>query len=132
MFLVSMMAFCGDILNARITILFFRVWLFAVKEELDSIPSSSGPRYFHAFDISASQFPGSASLPFSIQNIVDPFPPEHHCRYDLVHVRLLIAALGADQYARAVANLSQLLSKDPNFCYTLPLLLTDDLTAPTN
>lgn len=48
-----------------------------------------------------------------MQDILKPFPAEHLGRYDLVHVRLVIAALKEGDYSIAVENLQSLLSKVP-------------------
>lgn len=59
--------------------------------------------------------PSDESIQFSLQNCLEPFPLEHHGRYDLVHVRLLVAALKESEYKTAVANIATLLSMSPSF-----------------
>lgn len=79
---------------------------------------SDTKRYYHGFDISDVQFPkgpSDESIHFSLQNCLEPFPLEHHGRYDLVHVRLLVAALEKSEYKTAVANIATLLSMYPYF-----------------
>lgn len=68
--------------------------------------------YCHGFDISAEQFPEekSENIQFSIQDITAPFPKEHWNRYDIVHVRLVIAAIGESDYKTAIENISAILS----------------------
>ncbi|KAL5335521.1 hypothetical protein BJX70DRAFT_410405 [Aspergillus crustosus] len=85
------------------------IWLHDAKSLLAT--SSPNPnRYFHGFDISAAQFPPSTTnFEFSVQDILRPFPPQHHNRYDLVYVRMLVSVLSAADYATAVANLLQIL-----------------------
>jgi hypothetical protein len=38
------------------------------------------------------------------------FPAEHHGRYDLVHLRLLVGAFQEDDYVRTIHNVYELLS----------------------
>ncbi|KAL3465043.1 S-adenosyl-L-methionine-dependent methyltransferase [Aspergillus heterothallicus] len=85
------------------------IWLKAVSQVLDNKPDSGV--YYHGFDISDEQFPTAPApnLHFSTHDITLPFPDEHRNRYDLVHVRLLVAALDETDYAKAVANLSAIL-----------------------
>jgi hypothetical protein len=87
-----------------------RVWLQDVS---DSLRGTEEPRLFHGFDISDAQFPAvqDQGFKFTVHDALQPFPPGEHGRYDLVHVRLLIAALKEDEYARAAANLLSLLSR---------------------
>lgn len=74
---------------------------------------------YHGFDISDAQFPASnnnnntdpgTGIGFSVQDCLKPFPEEHHGQYDLVHVRLLVAAVKEVDYALIVANIKPLLS----------------------
>ena len=89
-----------------------RVWLVGARDFLNTKCPSPG-RYFHGFDVSPAQFPSSPPIgvEFSVQNILDPFPAEHHNRYDLVYVRMLVAALGKNVYQNVVQNLLTILSK---------------------
>ncbi|KAL4860624.1 hypothetical protein BDV12DRAFT_181305 [Aspergillus spectabilis] len=82
------------------------IWL---KDVAQVLPNSDV--YYHGFDISADQFPPNppANLQFSEHDITKPFPEEHWNRYDLVHVRLLVAALDEPEYKLAIANLSAIL-----------------------
>ncbi|KAL4802039.1 hypothetical protein BDV18DRAFT_148107 [Aspergillus unguis] len=67
-------------------------------------------RYFQGFDISAAQFPPLVEgIELSVQDIFQPFPAEHHNRYDLVHVRLLVTGIPESTYPAAVANLLTIL-----------------------
>ncbi|EEA28391.1 hypothetical protein TMatcc_003278 [Talaromyces marneffei ATCC 18224] len=94
------------------------VWLRDVQSYLDTTYPSKNKRYYHGFDISDEQFPkdrGDGSIQFSLQNILEPFPSEHHGRYDLVHVRLLVAALKEPEYKQAVANIATLLKPGGHF-----------------
>ncbi|KAL4875874.1 hypothetical protein BJY04DRAFT_232113 [Aspergillus karnatakaensis] len=85
------------------------IWL----QEARSVLAKSSPkpdRYFHGFDISAAQFPPSTTnFDFSVQDILKPFPQEHHNCYDLVYIRMLVSVLSKTDYATAVANLLQIL-----------------------
>ncbi|KAL5336817.1 LaeA-like methyltransferase [Aspergillus crustosus] len=89
------------------------IWLKDVSKILDNPKPQP---YLHGFDISAAQFPteSPADNPrFSVHDITLPFPEEHWNRYDLVHVRLLVAALEETEYKTAIANLSAILSMNP-------------------
>ncbi|KAF5660294.1 methyltransferase domain-containing protein [Fusarium denticulatum] len=68
------------------------------------------------FDIDTSKFHDPASLPANVKlqygNVLEPFPNECLGRYDLVHVKLLYAALKKDEWLEAVKNLKTLLKPD--------------------
>ncbi|KAI0455202.1 S-adenosyl-L-methionine-dependent methyltransferase [Xylaria acuta] len=67
----------------------------------------------HGFDISAALFPPEATLPPNLSLMVgdlkQPFPEAMHGTYDVVHARLLVAAMLPDDWEPAVRNLSALL-----------------------
>lgn len=96
----------------------YRIWLRDAATVLctrNCNPSS--PYYLHGFDISSAQFQPvptqtNAEISFSIQNCLESFPVEHHGRYDLVHVRLLVGALRKNEYHLAIKNIFDLLSMD--------------------
>ncbi|EFR03062.1 hypothetical protein MGYG_06060 [Nannizzia gypsea CBS 118893] len=83
------------------------IWLRDVSKLLET----TNPKcYYHAFDISADQFPEQpGNIQFEVQDITLPFSKEHWHRYDVVHVRLLVAALEEVDYKAAVTNLSAIL-----------------------
>ncbi|OQD87727.1 hypothetical protein PENANT_c005G05526 [Penicillium antarcticum] len=84
------------------------IWLKDVSKGLNKTNTNC---YYHGFDISADQFPDdTGNLKFSAQDITLPFPEEHWNRYDLVHVRLLVAAIDEADYKAAISNLSAILS----------------------
>lgn len=84
------------------------IWLKDVSQILEKTHNQC---YYHGFDISADQFPEKpGSIQFSVHDITLPFPKEHWNRYDMVHVRLLVAALEESEYKTAVLNLSAILS----------------------
>lgn len=87
------------------------IWLKDVARELEA--SAKVQRYYHGFDISPAQFPSDSSGPirFSVHDITKPFPAEHLSRYDLVHVRLLVAAIDESDYQAAITNVKAILSK---------------------
>ncbi|KAL1966950.1 hypothetical protein VTN77DRAFT_3694 [Rasamsonia byssochlamydoides] len=88
------------------------VWLADVKNQLEEKYPSDTPRYYHGFDISDAQFPAEGdrgSIKYSVHDCLQPFPAEHHGRYDLVHVRLLVAAIREKDYKVIVENLVPLL-----------------------
>ena len=72
------------------------------------------------FDLSDAQFPenrrlqhGVTTLPLNLftHNVTLPLPSEYLNRFDLVHQRLLIAGLNAEDWPAAVANLAATLSE---------------------
>ncbi|CAI7607391.1 unnamed protein product [Penicillium pancosmium] len=84
------------------------VWLRDTADLLGKVNTTQ--RYYHGFDISPDQFPDyMGDLEFSVHDITAPFPKEHWNRYDLVHVRLLVAAIDEIEYKAAVANIHQIL-----------------------
>jgi hypothetical protein len=88
-----------------------------------ALESGKKERSYDGFDISHDQFPSTPEHPFRfhVQNILQPFPPEHYNQYDLVQVRFLTAALRADQVRTAVENVLPLLSIQPHHIkLTLP------------
>ncbi|KAH8705049.1 putative LaeA-like methyltransferase [Talaromyces proteolyticus] len=92
------------------------VWLRDVKAHLDSTHPTgpSKPRYYHGFDLSDAQYPtnqGLDGINYSLHDCLKPFPVEHHNRYDLVHVRLLVAAIKETEFKLIVANLKPLLKR---------------------
>ncbi|RDW86565.1 class I SAM-dependent methyltransferase [Aspergillus mulundensis] len=88
------------------------IWLLQARDFLDSkFPGTEENRTFHGFDISSEQFPQSTpdNVSFSLHNVLKPFPPEYHGKYDLVYVRLLVAAVPESEYEIAVRNLVEIL-----------------------
>jgi hypothetical protein len=49
-------------------------------------------------------------MQFSVHDLLEPFPVEYHGKYDLVHLRFLLAALKEDDVKIAVKNIVALLS----------------------
>ncbi|KAL4971743.1 S-adenosyl-L-methionine-dependent methyltransferase [Aspergillus desertorum] len=85
------------------------IWLWDARKLLIGRAGES-PRYFHGFDISPAQFPPAPDgIEFTVQDIFNPFPVEHHSRYDLVNVRLLLTALPESEFEKAVQNLLTIL-----------------------
>lgn len=86
------------------------IWL---REAAQEFTTSKEKMDFTGFDISAQQFPKDDNhcINFVVHNVVEPFPPEYHEQFDLVHVRLLSYALRAQDLEDSVRNIIQLLSK---------------------
>ncbi|KAM5449461.1 hypothetical protein MaudCBS49596_004942 [Microsporum audouinii] len=83
------------------------IWLKDVSQLLEKTNTQC---YYHGFDISADQFPKNPeNIQLSVQDITLPFPKEYWNRFDIVHVRLLVAALQESDYKAAVSNLSAIL-----------------------
>nr|POE53640.1 n-methyltransferase sirn [Quercus suber] len=73
--------------------------------------------HVNAFDISDAQFPPSAAytgknVQFHVHDMRIPFPNEHHGKYDLVHVRAVVAGMSVDDWKLSAVNLLQLLKPD--------------------
>ncbi|KAF7531770.1 hypothetical protein G7054_g8555 [Neopestalotiopsis clavispora] len=75
------------------------------------------PQYPNAvlegFDISSELFPAqetlSSNISLGVLDMKQPFPPEMHGKYDLVHVRMLVTAMLPDEWDPTVRNLAALL-----------------------
>ncbi|EED23100.1 conserved hypothetical protein [Talaromyces stipitatus ATCC 10500] len=77
---------------------------------LDTTYPTDNKRRYHDFDISDKQFPKDSShdtIQLSLHNCLEPFPAERHGKYDLVHVRLMVAALKESDYKHVVANIAE-------------------------
>ncbi|KAL4916274.1 hypothetical protein BDW62DRAFT_202785 [Aspergillus aurantiobrunneus] len=87
------------------------IWLLEAQNHLNAKATPNPSRSFHGFDISPAQFVPSPpqGIELSVQDILKPFPPEHHGRYDLVNVRMLVTALAETEYRTAVENLVAIL-----------------------
>ena len=79
--------------------------------------SDSKPRQYVGFDISREFFPSNHDSSFNYvqHNVLRPFPDEHLGKYDLVHARLLIAALKEDEIPIALENVLELLGTRKSF-----------------
>lgn len=74
-----------------------------------TLPTTSD---FHGFDISPAQFPKvhvPANIQFHVANAKEPFPPEFHEKFDVVHLRLLIPAMSGDDWKTVAQNVCMLL-----------------------
>ncbi|KAI9652361.1 MAG: hypothetical protein M1831_006839 [Alyxoria varia] len=83
-------------------------WLLAVASSLGNHGSYDG------FDISADQFPPKDSLPenftLHVSDVKSPFAKEHHGKFDLIHLRLLVLAMeGPEHWRVALENVRKLL-----------------------
>ncbi|KAF4454224.1 methyltransferase domain-containing protein [Fusarium austroafricanum] len=81
-----------------------------LKELAPKLPEEA---QLDGFDIDTRKFPEPASLPpnvgLAFGNVLEPFPKQFLGIYDLVHVKLLYAALKKDEWLLAVKNLKTLL-----------------------
>lgn len=87
--------------------------------ERSSAPDAK-PVRLYACDLSSAQFPPrEVTDPLGItlfeHNVTEPFPPALHGTFDVVNMRLLVMSLSAQGWAKALANLRELLSKSPPF-----------------
>ncbi|KAI1018439.1 hypothetical protein LB503_005563 [Fusarium chuoi] len=84
-----------------------------LKEIAPKLPAEA---QLDGFDIDTRKFYDPASLPENVKlqygNVLEPFPKEYLGTYDLVHVKLLYAALKKDDWLQAVKNLKTLLKPD--------------------
>jgi SAM-dependent methyltransferase len=65
------------------------------------------------YDLDTTKFPEGTELPTNVKlsrgDVLKPFPAELSGMYDLVHVRLLMYALKADEWEQAVSHMRTLL-----------------------
>ncbi|KAF5647802.1 methyltransferase domain protein [Fusarium tjaetaba] len=84
-----------------------------LKELAPKLPTEA---QLYGFDIDTRKFHDPASFPANVKlqygNVLVPFPKEYLGMYDLVHVKLLYAALKKDEWLQAVKNLKTLLKPD--------------------
>ena len=62
------------------------------------------------FDISSSKFRISDEngVEFVTHDMITPFPPEYHGKFDVVHLRLLVSAIWEDDVSSVVESVVQL------------------------
>ncbi|KAG4034025.1 hypothetical protein MFRU_003g00040 [Monilinia fructicola] len=86
------------------------IWLREMMGELANEGYSS-PVETVGFDISAEQFPKSSAPgnKFVVWDMTTSFPEEYHNSFDVVHIRLVILAIKAEQIKDVVKNLVELL-----------------------
>lgn len=86
-----------------------RIWLQEVAELLPP------PAQLIGFDISAAMFPASTwRLPhvkLMLHDVFEPFPTEHHEKYDVVHARFLRCFVSDAEVEGVLKNFLNLLSK---------------------
>lgn len=88
------------------------IWMDALATYLDPISTPTGQnRQYHGLDISPANFPSShpTNFNYSVYNILQPIPEELKGKFDLVHVRLLAAALSKGDMTTVIENLTQFL-----------------------
>ncbi|KAL6805184.1 ankyrin repeat-containing domain protein [Trichoderma sp. SZMC 28012] len=83
------------------------IWLRDLAIKLPSSARLDGFDYDTSKFIQASQLPDNVRL-FS-GDILKPFPERLRAQYDVIHVRMLILGLKADQWAEAARNIKMLL-----------------------
>ncbi len=75
---------------------------------------------FVGFDVSDAQFPTTKhqreeeedELPdFVVHDMTSPFPSKYHQAFDLVHIRLVVAALRTKDLQKVVQNVAEILSE---------------------
>jgi hypothetical protein len=67
------------------------------------------------FDISSSQFPHVQrnNVKFVVHNMIKQFPEEYHNTFDLVNIRLVVAAVPVADLEQTILNILQILSWQP-------------------
>lgn len=91
-----------------------RIWLHDVSNILGDTPTKSGnERSYHGFDISSGMFPTvpQKGISFHLQDMFKSFPEEFHGKFDLVHIRFVVAAITEDTYKDIVKSILPLLSR---------------------
>lgn len=83
------------------------IWLRDLAIKLPSSARLDGFDYDTSKFIQASQLPDNVRLFFG--DILKPFPERLRAQYDVIHVRMLILGLKADQWAEAARNIKMLL-----------------------
>ncbi|KUJ14736.1 uncharacterized protein LY89DRAFT_735813 [Mollisia scopiformis] len=68
------------------------IWLEDLQQQVHSQTRLDG------FDISAAQFPSASKCTYQVHNILEPFAPEYHGLYDLVHIRNMVESGGYLQW----------------------------------
>lgn len=82
---------------------------------LNELSSRLPQARLEGFDMTPEHFPpkeklrGNVTLHDYSQNVLDPFPKEFLGQYDIVHVRLLMYGLKANEWDKAFANVAALL-----------------------
>lgn len=79
-------------------------------ERFQSLYGSTG-LVLDGYDISGAMFPSSTlpNITLTELDIKKPVPQELHGKYDLVHVRMIVAGMLPNEWPAAVANVAQLL-----------------------
>lgn len=81
-----------------------------LKELASKLPKEAE---LEGFDMDSSKFPDPSTLPANVRlqlgNVLEPFPEKELGKYDLVHVKLLYAAMKKDDWPLATKNLKTLL-----------------------
>lgn len=84
------------------------IWLLDLAQTLPTETELVG------FDISTQQFPAAEERPSNLelheQSVLSAFPEKYHAYFDVVAVRLITAGLRADDWDKAVENVTKLLS----------------------
>ena len=100
------------------------IWLREAAHELGASEKSIN---FTGFDISAQQFPTKTiqGVELVVHDVVAPFPPQYHGKFDMVNVRLLSYALKAQDLEKAVENIIQVLRKSRSWShfFSVPILI---------
>lgn len=79
-------------------------------------PTGAKPVRLYACDLSSAQFPPPSvtdelGITLFEHNVTQRFPPALHGTFDVVNMRLLVMALSAQGWAKALENVRELLSK---------------------
>ena len=84
------------------------IWL---REAARELRAAENPIEFTGFDISPQQFPTDKiqNVEFVVHDVVEPFQPQYHAKFDVVHVRFLSFALKAQDLNISVENIVRII-----------------------
>ena len=108
------------------------IWLAEISDLLGRTTSANHERTYHGFDIADQQLDPvhRRKFEYTLHDVKKPFPTEHHGRYDLVHVRLLIYALKESELRGVVHNLIDLLAPGGYLQWEDLEFVTEELNKP--
>ena len=93
------------------------IWMEDLAAHLKASPEMKEKKFeFVGFDLSSDQFPAGGNdtdAEFVVHNVMEPFPVRYHGKFDLIHIRLLVAALRPQDLQGVILNISELLRKPP-------------------
>ncbi len=98
------------------------IWMASVASHWRESEQHGRKHTFVGFDVSDAQFPATkherqeeeGELPdFVVHDMTRPFPSKYYQTFDLVHIRLVVAALRTKDLPKVVRNVAEILSEFP-------------------